>query len=411
MQKFKYRALDKNYKTVSGVVMADEMSAAATCLKERGLTIMDLSEDKELEVKPNVNKDLEKQDGLGGFGFIKKTDILMVIKQLASLISSGISVVPAIGIIESQIKKKKLKNILRKIKTDVESGRTLSDSLSKFPKYFDEMTTSIIKTGEETGLLDDSLMQVSIFMEKGSQLKKRIILSLIYPSIVLIVSIGVIFFLALAVIPKIIPLITMSGGSIPWNTQLLIDIAEFVRDNIKGIAIVSIIIVLIVIGLVVSKLGKYHIDKYKTYIPLIGTIFKYSAIITFSRTLSILLNSGVSIVQALKSTSDTITNLAIRESINNMADSVIKGENLSDSMKREQAFFPIMVESMIRVGEETGRLDNSLKTLTDMFEEMLDDRIKTMNSLIEPLLLFFIATVVGFVAVGLIAGIMSSYNA
>ncbi len=411
MARFKYSVLDINLKNISGIIIADSMTRAAASLKEKGFTITSLKkeEDNSLILKDENKKDPPPAGRT--FGFIKAADKILILRQLATLILSGISVVPALKILEKQTQKKKLKQVLNKMINNIESGVALSQAMAEFPKIFNKMVTSIIKTGEETGLIDESLKQVALYLEKKSELKKQIVSSVIYPIIVLVMTVGVVLFLAFYVIPQLIPFIEMAGGNIPWNTQLILDFADFLQSHYQKMLIFIVTLSLGILISLKSKEGKYYIDKYKMKIPVIGLIFQYAAIINFTRTLSILLESGVSIVQALRSTSEVVGNELVRRAINNLAEGVLGGENLSELIKKEEDLFLPMVNSMIKVGEETGAVDNALQTLTDMFNDLLNARIKMMTALMEPFLILFMALIVGFVAWGLIAGVLSSYGA
>ena len=210
--------------------------------------------------------------------------------------------------------------------------------------------------------------------------------------------------------PELIPFIEMTGGQIAWNTQILIDMTYFFQTNYKKISITIISLIVLTVLIYRTKKGKYYIDKIKIRLPLIGTIFLYSSIIKFTKTLSVLLDSGVSIVPALESTSNVVGNEIIKETILNMANSVLAGDSLSTPISNAKNIFPHIVENLIKIGEQTGSIHNSLLTLSEIFNKMFQERVKLINIIMEPLLMLFLGFIVAFVAGSLISGILSSYG-
>lgn len=410
MPKYSYNGINARYKYVSGFVQALTVREAASQLRQTGMTIITLQEEREV-IKQTTSPKQSKGEISLSFNRIKGKDQVAIFRQMISLLAAGISIVPTIAILENQMTKKSVKRILGLIRLEVERGKPLSVAMEQYPRIFNKLVTSLIKTGESTGLLDEAILQIVEHLEKKQELKKQVIASLMYPMIVLLVTMGVVGFLVGSVIPKIIPLLEVNGAELPWNTLALMSATEYLQNNWYNLLIKLVVSVVGIILLRKIPVVRYYSDRYKLRLPLIGPILKYSAIVSFTRTLSILLASGVSIVTALRETANTISNKAVKKVISEIAESVLAGETFSNPIKKAAWIFPPMVESLIKIGEETGSIDSSLKTIASFFQELLAGRIKTMNTIIEPFLILLMSGLVGFVAWGLIGGMLAGYGA
>ncbi len=401
---FHYEALNPQNKVVKGTFEAVDDNFAAKELRSRKMMIISLNEQEEEEEKKDANIS-------HGFGGIKKREILGILKQLASLIASGISVAPALHTLEEQTNKKKLKYILRDIYNIVEEGNSLSVALSRHEKYVNNMAINLVKAGEATGLVDNALFQAVDYLEKKEQLKKQVISSFMYPCVVMVITICVVIFLVLFVIPPLIPILEMNGGEMPPNTQFLIDITASVQKNYKQIILTVLGIVFIIYTFLRSSRGRLLFDRYSLKIPMFGSIRQINCIIQISRTLSLMLASGIGIVEALQRTQDTLTNTVYQIELSKIEKAVLSGQRLSEPIARSRYYFPPMVLSLIKVGEETGGIDSSLMSLANMYDDLLKDKVKLLNAMIEPFLIMLMAGMVGYVALALISGMLAGYGA
>ncbi|MCL0052162.1 type II secretion system F family protein [Peptococcaceae bacterium] len=416
MPQYKYQAIDDlSGKIIKGTVSAEDISGAAVLLRERGLSIISIDNNPVKEDLPAVKENASApeftlDDILLYFSRVKKTDITLFLKQMASLIAGGVSVVESLSVLEQQTTNRGLKKLIGAIRNDVEAGWPLSAALEKFPKKFPRLVTSIIKTGEASGLLDEAMNQVVGYMEASAALRRQVLTAFFYPSIVLVVTIGVVFFMTGFVIPQIMPFIQMQGGQVPWNTQLLMDISGYVQENLGNIALGMLISVILLTVLYKIPFTGALIDRYKMVLPVFGSIFQCGIVAHFSKTLHLLLSSGLPIIEALRATAETISNRAVRQTLTAMSEAVLRGLNLSETMKKAGILFPPLVVTAIKVGEETGNIDRSLQMVNEMYSDLLQRKIKAMTAMIEPVLIIFLGGVVGFVVWGIIAGILAGYQ-
>ncbi|MCL0067792.1 type II secretion system F family protein [Peptococcaceae bacterium] len=416
MPQYKYQAIDDlSGKIIKDSVSAEDISGAAVLLRERGLSIISIDNNPVKEDLPAVKENASApeftlDDILLYFSRVKKTDITLFLKQMASLIAGGVSVVESLSVLEQQTTSRGLKKLIGAIRNDVEAGWPLSAALEKFPKKFPRLVTSIIKTGEASGLLDEAMNQVVGYMEASTALRRQVLTAFFYPSIVLVVTIGVVFFMTGFVIPKIMPFIQMQGGQVPWNTQLLMDISSYVQENLGNIALGMLVSVILLAVLYKIPFTGALIDRYKMVLPVFGGIFQCGIMAHFSKTLHLLLSSGLPIIEALRATAETISNRAVRQTLTAMSEAVLGGLSLSETMKKAGILFPPLVVTAIKVGEETGNIDRSLQMVNEMYSDLLQRKIKAMTAMIEPVLIIFLGGVVGFVVWGMIAGILARYQ-
>lgn len=347
---------------------------------------------------------------LSRLGTVKSTEMVIFLKQFAALIESGITIVSSLSILFNQTKNKCLKFALSDIRSAVEAGMSLSEAMEKHPKIFNKTICSTIRVGETSGLLDTSITQVVEYLDEQAALKREVTTALIYPLIVLTATVGVIAFMVLVVIPQMIPFIEMMGGEMPWNTLLLIEITEYIGQNIETIAISLLSIIAFSLLAYRTRRGKYYMDFAKMYIPFAGIIIRYNLIVQFTKTMYLLLSSGVTIVESLRIVRDANKNAVIRTAIERFIGLVLLGESLSEAILKEKHLFPLIVGSMARVGEETGTMDISMKRIADIHYSILRGYIKKLNSALEPVMLLVLGGLVGFVASGMIGGILAGYT-
>lgn len=411
MPQYSYQVIGRDGKTARGTLAAGSLSEAASELRRQGLAITKLKE-KDLQAAaeaPSVPS-INLNDLLIKLSRVKQSDVVILLWQMAALITSGVSIVAALSVLEKQSRNRRMKFILSSIRRDVEAGKSLSDAMQQFPKTFPLMVTSILKTGETSGLLDTAMERIATYWEEKLALLRKVITSSVYPAIVLLISMGVVIFMVSYVIPNMVPFLEMMGGDLPWNTRVLVYIADNVSANLARLGMGLGGLVVIMAGAYYLPAGRTFIDRYKMHIPVLGSIFQYTIIVHFAKTFSLLISSGVSIVEALKATRETIGNTAVKKVIDRMIDRVLHGENLSDPLLRAGNFFPPMVGNMVKVGEETGGVDSSLMMVAEIYAKLLHSKIEKMISLIEPALLVVLGGLVGFIASALIGGILASYG-
>lgn len=408
---YAYEGINAGGKRIRGKVSGASISEAGVGLRRRGLMLTSL---REVEEDPGqaaaAPAALNLSSLLTRLSRVKSYDVVLLLRQLAALIKAGVPIVLSLSILENQSTNRRMKKILASVRQEVEAGNPLSEAMQQFPRVFPPTVTYIIKTGETSGLLDTAIEQVTGYWEERMALKQQIVTSMIYPVIVLLVSIGVVGFIIGYVIPQMMSFLAEMGGDLPWTTQFLVDIGENVSTRLPQIGIGLGAAVLAGVLIYLWPAGRYFIDRHIIKVPVIGVIFQYSSIVFFARTLAMLIGSGIPIVEALRATRDSISNRAVKKVIDEMEESVLAGENLSDPLLKGVKMFSPMVGNMVKVGEETGGVDSSLALVAEIYAKLLESRIKKMISLIEPALLVLLGGIVGFIAVALVGAILASYG-
>lgn len=395
---FRYIAIDPEGNKVKSRVNAPDEGAAGRLLQAEGFIVQELIE---LKGAAAGKKGFTIGRGVG------TKEIILFFRMFSSLISSNVTISEAMGILQMQAETRTMKNALLNIKSDIESGIPLSDAFAGYPKIFLPLVTNMIRAGELGGILDVVLERISDFLESRAALRGKMIISMIYPTVVFIVTMIVVGFLVGFVIPKFAML--LQGRRLPTNTQFLLDIAGFLQTNIVGIVIGIIILTISIIILMTTQSTRLYIDRFKIHIPVLGPVMRYGVIVQFAKTFASLLESGITLIDALKAVGNTVPNLEVKRLIARMNEKVVAGETLSSAL-RGQNFFTPMVVAMIKVGEQTGLMDQSMVTVGDLHEKILTNKIAKMTAMIEPALIIILGSLVGYVAWGLIAGMLSMYS-
>lgn len=394
---YSYTAIDGRGQVNRSTIVAASQSEAAAGLTAKGMTPMSIAESA---------GGAGLADTMAKIGWVRLREVTLFLRMMASLLGSAITITESITVLHEQTMNRKFKYILGDIKAQIEGGVAFSDAMASHPGVFQNTAVSMVRAGELGGIMEDVLNNLVTYMEKRAALKSMVVRSFIYPGLVLVVAIGVVAFLVAFVIPRF--LVLLKGAKLPWNTQLLLDMSNFLINNGAAIVITAIGSIAALIALFFIKETRNFIDRYKMALPVFGPIFRFGVIVQFNRTLASMLKSGIPIVEGLKITSDTLTNQAVKNSIDEMVEKVVAGEQLSTVLGGITLFTPLMT-SMFRIGEQTGNMDQSIALVADIYEKQLEDRINWMSSLIEPALIISLGGIVGFVAWGLVAGMLSMY--
>jgi type IV pilus assembly protein PilC len=401
---YKYTAIDADGKKVKATVAAADKAGAASQVTAKGYSLIEINESFQGKVE---GFEVAPSDFLTMISRVRTKDVILFFRMLSSLISSNVTITESIDILHGQTENRKLKKILFEVRMKIEGGIPLSDAFAGYPGVFSEMVVNMVRAGELGGILDVVLERISDYLESKAALRSKMILSFIYPSVVLVVGVGVVIFLVVFVIPKFVSL--LGGGSLPWNTQFLLDTADFLTANAIPIIISVVGFAATIITMMVVPESRFYVDSYKVMIPVIGPIVRYGVIVQFAKTFSVLLESGISLIEALRATGGTISNLAVKREIEGMISNVLAGEPLSAAVIGEGTFTP-MVGAMVKIGEHSGLLDKAMVTVANLHEKALATKIARMSAMIEPVLIIVLGSIVGFVAWGLIAGMLSMYG-
>lgn len=336
-------------------------------------------------------------------------DISVFTRQMSTLIQAGLPLLRSLEVmIKQQEKKPKFKAMLESVAEKVSSGGTLSDGLAMYPKTFDKLYVNMVKAGEAGGVLDLVLTRLAQFQEKSIRTIKKVKSAMIYPSVIMFVAVGIVTLLMMVVVPQFESIFEqmLRGAPLPGPTQVVVDISDLFSSNpilvLGGMAGLIVGVLL----LKKTKQGAKAFDWLGLNVPVVKEVVSKSNVSRITRTFGTLLSSGVPILQALKITGDTLTNTFFVKAMSNIHNAVRDGESMAAQMDREPVF-PTMVTSMVEIGEETGELPDMLTRIADNYDEDVDNAVAGVTSLIEPVMIVFLAVVVGFIVIALFLPIVS----
>ncbi len=399
MPTYVFKAMDVAGIPARGEVEAVSKQDVADQLKQRGLIVLDIA-----------SKYRSRELNIELFARVKPYEMAVATRQLSTMVSSGMTILRALHVLETQSDNKLLKETLAAVRGDVEAGLLLSDALERHPKIFNPLYVAMVRAGEAGGVLEMSLMRTADQLEKDASLRRQVRSAMIYP--VLIISFALIVMLALVafLIPVFQSVFKQFGGNLPALTQFMVDFSALVRHQ-------GYIVVGVVVGLVVAfikwkktKRGRGQWDAFKLRIPLkIGDVVQKVAIARWSRTFSSLTSAGVPVMQALDITGKTAGNAVIERSMEVVIDSVKAGGTIAEPLKQAKAF-PPMVAHMVGVGEETGAVDAMLSKIAEFYEDEVAAAVKALTSILEPAMIIFVGGIVGVIVISMYLPLFDVYN-
>ena len=420
MATFQYIAKDSAGNEQRGTVEAGDRNSAIAAVRAQGLLPTALGEVKSAassapkpkakagpapaKAKTGLNKDIKINIKMPKFlqGRIKTKVLTQFTRQLATLVNAGLPLMRGIEVLKRQMKDPRMLEALTGISENIAAGGTFSESLTQYPKIFDNLYVNMVKAGEAGGVLEVVLGRLAEFAEKAERIKNKVKGAMIYPIVVLVAAIGITAFLLVAVIPKFQQVFNdmLGGQALPPITQFVIDASEFVQHN--GFQIFLALVAVVVILKIIAKTekGAYFFDVLKLKMPVTGTLAQRSAVSKFTRTLGTLLSSGVPILQSLTITRDTTGNRVLTDAIQSVHDSVKEGESMTQPLSQCKVF-PPMVISMVEVGEETGALADMLTRIANTYDDEVDNAVAGMTAAIEPALIIVLAVVVGTIVIAM----------
>lgn len=326
-------------------------------------------------------------------------------RHLSVATKSGLSLMDSLRLIQQQTPSKTLASVIDQLMRDVNNGQFLAESLEKYNHLFGEFFINIVRVGETSGSLSDNLFYLAQELKKQKEINQKVRSALIYPAVILVATIGITIFLTFFIFPKILPIFVSLKVALPLSTRILIAVLGFITQ--RGFIILAAVFVLIISIKFILQVKKIHylFDRFLLSIPLVSNLIVDLTMVSFSRSLALLLKSGLTIVDALSITKGTFHNLVYRKEVDKIIENVKKGEQISSYLMTKPKLFPIMLSSMIRVGEETGNLQENLFYLSEYYGGEIDDLVKNLTVVLEPLLLMIMGLIVGFVAISIITPI------
>lgn len=415
MPKYSYVALDARGNETKGSIEVGSQNEAIGRVKEMGLFPTKIIEaEKEEKAVKGKAKPAAKAKPAGGKkkgvninltipgmgGKVKPKVLTTFTRQLATLVDAGLPLLRGLRVLEKQERNPTLKKILGELATSIEGGSTFSEALAQHPKTFNKLFVNMVKAGELGGVLEVVLKRLAEFSEKAQKIRGKVKAAMFYPVAVLVVAVGIMILLMTFVVPKFKDVFAGMGMKLPAFTDIVLKISAIIKDNIlQCMGAVAIFVVLFML-FIKTKFGRLMWDKFKLVCPPTGQVVSKVAISRFTRTLGTLVSSGVPILQALNIVKETAGNVIIANAVQKIHESVKEGETITAPMESSKVF-PPMVVSMVDVGEQTGAMPEMLLKISDNYEEEVDNAVSAMTSLLEPIMIVFLAVIVGSIVIAM----------
>jgi type IV pilus assembly protein PilC len=399
MSTYVFKAIDLAGVKAKGEVEADSKQAVSDQLKSRGLVVLDIAD-----------KHSSREINLTFFESVNATELAVFARQLATMISSGMSILRALYVLEEQTESKMLKETIVTTRKDVEAGLSLSDAMARHPKVFSTLFVAMTQAGEAGGVLEGALIRVADQLEKDASLRRQIKSAMVYPILVVVVAVGIMLALCAFLIPVFINVFKEFGGELPAITKVSVLASEIVTGYYWAMFLVTGAVVFTFIKWKKTSWGRKQWDHFRLHIPMkIGTIVQEVAVARWSRTLASLTSAGVPLLLALDITGRTGGNVAIEEAMAGVIDSVKRGGTIAAPLA-QAPIFPTMVTHMVGVGEETGALDAMLDKVAEFYEDRVDASVKALTSIMEPIMIIVIGSLVGFIVISMYLPLFEVYN-
>ncbi len=441
MPKFNYVAMDSRGKETKGTLEVGNQNEALSRLKEMGFFPTKVVEAEKVKEKADKKKSSAPAPGAKGKkkgfdlnnikipgmgGKVKPKVMTSFTRQLATLVDAGLPLLRGMRVLERQERNPTLKRVVGEIAMGIEGGSTFSESLAQHPKIFNRLYINMVKAGELGGVLEVVLNRLAEFMEKAEKIKGKVVAAMFYPAAVMIVAVVILGVLMVFVVPKFEQIFAdmLGGAKLPWFTGVVLDLANKIKSQTIlvgdaapfGLPVFPGAVIWIVVGLVVAfkflirlKKGRWLLDKFKLNMPVLGPVISKVAIARFTRTLGTLVSSGVPILQALTIVKETSGNVIVSNAVAKVHESVKEGDTITAPLDSSNVF-PPMVISMVDVGEQTGALPEMLMKIADTYEDEVDNAVSAMTSLLEPIMIVFLAVIVGSIVIALFLPLIEMIN-
>jgi type IV pilus assembly protein PilC len=414
MPKFNYVAMDARGKETKGTLDVGSQNEAISRLKEMGYfptKVVEAERGKEktdgkVKTLPKAGRKKRGKEiniripGLSGK--VKAKVLASFTRQIATLVDAGLPLLRGLRVLERQEKNATLRRAVAAMANSIEGGSTFSEALAQHPKIFNRLYVNMVKAGELGGVLEIVLNRLAEFMEKAQKIKGKVIAAMFYPVAVIVVATVILGVLMVVVVPKFKGIFAdmLEGRGLPAFTQLILDISDTIVNNMVGTLITIASVVISFKVFTATKFGRRIVDRVKLNMPVLGPVFTKVAISRFSRTLGTLVSSGVPILQALTIVKETSGNVIVSDAVAAVHESVKEGETITAPLEASNVFPPLVI-SMVDVGEQTGALPEMLLKIADTFDDEVDNAVSAMTSLLEPIMIVFLAVIVGSIVIAL----------
>jgi type IV pilus assembly protein PilC len=399
MSTYVFKAMDLAGAKARGEIEGESKQAVLSQLKARGLIVLDVADKRS-------SREIE----LGFLKHVKAAELAVFSRQLSTMINSGLSVLRALYVLEEQTESKFLKETVSAVRKDVEAGASLSDAIERHPKVFNPLFVAMVRAGEAGGLLEESLMRVADQLEKDASLRRQIRSAMIYPTMVITFAIIVMLALVAFLVPVFENVFKQFGGELPAITKVSVLMSKIVTSYFYALFAGAALAVFAFLQWKKSSWGRPQWDRFRLRVPMkIGAIVQQVAVARWSRTLASLTSAGVPLLLALDITGKTGGNIVVEEAMGGVIESVKRGGNISEPLSKA-TIFPRMVTHMVGVGEETGALDQMLAKIADFYEDQVEASVKALTSIMEPVMIIVIGSIVGFIIISMYMPMFTVYN-
>lgn len=398
MPTFRYAAKDQDARTLTGKIEANDVNMVIEELRKRRLIIISITEEKKSAIF-SVSKGEQSKP-------IKIEDVILFARQMATMVDAGIPILQTLDALEDQTSNPSFKKVLSQVRDDIRLGASLSAAFAKHPRVFDNLFVNMIRVGESGGVLTVVLERLSAYMEKTDKLKRKVGSAMVYPCVIIGMAVIVTVILIIKVVPTFKNIYGSLGKDLPPMTQALLNFSDAMQTQ-------SVFWLVVVAGLVFGFItfkrtenGAFQVDAWKLKLPVFGDLICKVAVSRFCRTLSVLIQSGVPILDGLDIVRKTIGNRVLEAVIADVIQSVREGESIAVPLARSKVF-PSMVTKMVAIGEQSGQLDKMLVKVAEFFDERVDAAVDGLTSMIEPLIIGFLGIVIGFIVMALFLPIIN----
>lgn len=401
MANYGWEGLNKDGQRESGTLNAVDEKEVRRTLRAKGIRVKKITPPSILEF--DIGEWMVKKGLAKAFG---PKELMTFTKQLSIMNNAGVPIIQSLEILFKSERNPSLKNAVKTIAVDVGEGKTLAEAMAK-QKGFDKLYCNLVKAGEAGGILDDILKKLAEHMERTEKIKGQIKSAMTYPAIVLVVGLAVVWGLMTFVVPQFVDMLKDTGQEPPFITQLVIDISNFVQEyTLIGVPGIFVLLLLLQ-NYIKTETGKIAFDNFMMRLPVFGGIVIKGNLASFCRTMSTLLSSGVSLIDSLEICVETIDNGVVAKDLKTVRKAIEQGKTLTEPLTKVD-YFPDMVSQMIRVGEQTGQVDQMLEKVADVFEDEVNDLVSNMTKLIEPFIIVFLGGMVATVLVAMYLPIFMS---
>ena len=415
MARYKFTALDSKGKEVHGEIEAENQSGAVARIREKQYFPTKVEElagaagtapAKKSGGKSGMQMEIKLPKFLQGR--VKAKQLTAFTRQMSTLVNAGLPLMRALRVLQRQEKNVALRDAVIQMAESIESGSTFAEALAAHPKIFDRLFVNMVKAGEVGGVLDVVLARLAEFQEKAEKIKGKVKSAMTYPIVVLVMALSILTFLMTYIVPKFADIFgdLMGGRGMPLITQMVMSASATMVNRFPLVLAVVVALVVIIKLLAKTDKGRFALDKFKLHAPVFGMLISKNSISRFTRTLGTLMSAGVPVLQALNIVKETVGNEVIARAVTTIHDAVKEGENMAPPIASSKVF-PPMVVSMVEVGEETGALPDMLMKIADSYDDDVDNAVAAMTSIIEPLLIIFLAIVVGTIVIALFMPLVS----